>query len=151
MVTQLGFENPVFSSYAFYGTLVLLKMMAMIFLTIRWRFKNLSFANPEDSRAFGVKKGQVKFDDQDVERVRRNHLNDMENIPVFLFLGLLYVLINPSPVIALWHFRVFAASRFIHTFVYQFAIPQPSRALSFAVGVAVCASMAVQVLMHTCK
>ena len=37
----------------------------------------------------------------------RNHLNDMENIPVFLFLGLLYVATNPTPSVALWHFRIF--------------------------------------------
>jgi len=150
MVAELSFNNAVFASYAFYGSLVLLKMIALSFVTSLTRFKKAAFANPEDARAFSTKKDdKANYGDQDVERVRRNHLNDLENIPAFLFLGLLYVLTNPNPVTALWHFRVFVASRFVHTFVYQFAIPQPSRALSFTVGVGVCISMAVQVLMYS--
>jgi len=81
-----------------------------------------------------------------VERVRRNHLNDLENIPAFLFLALLYVATQPSPWAALLHFRLFAGSRILHTLVYQLAVPQPARALCFAAGVGVCVSMAVQIL-----
>jgi len=33
----LDFNNPVLSNYAFYGTLVLLKMMLMSYLTVYWR------------------------------------------------------------------------------------------------------------------
>ena len=79
----------------------------------------------------------------------RNHLNDLENIPAFLFLGVLYVLTNPSQFAAVWHFRVFVCSRFFHTVAYQAPLPQPARALSFGAGLAVCASMAVQILMAT--
>ena len=76
----------------------------------------------------------------------RNHLNDLENIPPFLFLGLLYVLIKPTPFAAIWHFRAFAISRILHTICYQWAVPQPSRALCFAAGLGVCVSMAVHVI-----
>jgi len=105
------------------------------------------FANEEDARAFGVKK--VVLDNDSVERVRRNHLNDLENIPTFLLMGLLYVAINPSPNVALWHFRVFAIARIVHTLAYQLRIPQPARGLSFGVGLGVCLSMAYQVLCQT--
>jgi len=140
-------SNPVFSNYAFYGAVVLVKMFGMSTLTAVKRIANGIFANPEDVRAFGSKK--VIFDNEGVERVRRNHLNDLENIPAFLLIGLLYVATNPTPNIALWHFRVFAIARILHTFFYQFAIPQPTRALSFFVGWAACASMAYQVLVKT--
>jgi hypothetical protein len=43
-----------------------------------------AFANPED--ASGVKGGKVMIGDPDVERVRRAHLNDIENIIPFVLL-----------------------------------------------------------------
>lgn len=90
-----------------------------------------AFANPEDAQSKGLK---VKVD-EDVERVRRAHLNDLENIPIFLIAASLYVLTNPAPALALNLFRAFTAARFAHTFVYAvYVVPQPARALSFFVG-----------------
>lgn len=146
--TLFCYTNPVFANYAFYAALVLLKMFLLAFATSFQRNKKQVFATDEDVTAFGAKRRdpKVTFNDPDVERVRRNHLNDLENIPAFLFLGLLYVLVEPSPAVALWHFRIFVGSRFLHTLSYQLAIPQPSRALCFMAGVAVCFSMAFQIL-----
>jgi len=79
--------------------------------------------------------------------VGRNHLNDLENIPSFLFLGLLYVLINPTPSAALWHFRIFFAARLMHTIAYQAALPQPTRLFCFIIGFIVSVSMAFQIIM----
>jgi glutathione S-transferase len=140
-------SNPVFSHYAFYGAVVISKMLAMAFLTAVKRFAKGAFANPEDLK-LGSKKGVV-LNDPDVERVRRNHLNDLENIPAFLFLGFLYVATQPSVAAALWHFRIFAISRFLHTVAYQVPLPQPSRALTFFAGVGVCISMAYQIIKAT--
>jgi len=137
-------SNPVFASYAFYATVVLLKLLAMGPLTATKRIANKAFANAEDARGRGV----VKTSDE-VERVRRNHLNDLENIPAFLFLGLLYVATQPNLTTALWHFRVFVLSRVLHTIVYQLAVPQPARAIAFGVGFFTCVSLAVQVLLKT--
>jgi len=137
----------VFANYAFYGSIVCLKLLGMGPLTSIKRLVNGIFANPEDVKAFGGKK--VILDNDSVERVRRNHLNDLENIPAFLLLGILYVASRPDPYTALWHFRIFALSRILHTVVYQLAVPQPSRALMFTVGIATCVSMAVQILKAT--
>jgi len=139
-------SNPVFVSYAFYAVVVLIKMMLMSQLTAVKRVSNKAFSSPEDASYFSGGKLGVKTIEE-VERVRRNHLNDVENIPAFLFLGLLYVTIQPNPATALWHFRVFAISRVLHTLVYQLAVPQPARGLAFSIGVATCGSMAVQILM----
>jgi len=140
-------SNPVFASYAFYGSIATLKLLAMGPLTSVKRMTLGVFANPEDAKAFGAKK--TILDNDSVERVRRNHLNDLENIPAFLFLGLLYVAIQPNPSTALWHFRAFVISRILHTLAYQVPIPQPSRALMYGIGVATCVSMAVQIIMAT--
>jgi len=141
-------SNPVFKSYAFYGTIVLVKMMMMSLLTSARRFQHGIFANTEDAKWRPDGKKKVSLDNENVERVRRNHLNDLENIPAFLLLGLLYVAINPSLNVALWHFRVFAASRILHTIIYQVGV-QPYRAFIFTIGVATCMSMAYQIIAAT--
>ena len=79
-----------------------------------------AFANPED--ATGVKGGKVIIGDPDVERVRRAHLNDIENILPFVILAAIFLTTAPSVGTAKLLFRVFTAARYIHTFVYLFAV-----------------------------
>merc|ERR1712018_556219 len=69
-----------------------------------------------------------------VERVRRAHLNDMENILPFFCLGILYIFTNPALSTAVLVFRIFAACRIVHSVVYLLVIPQPARALAFFGG-----------------
>merc|ERR1712018_666041 len=59
-----------------------------------------------------------------VERVRRAHLNDMENILPFFCLGILYIFTNPALSTAVLVFRIFAACRITHSIVYLLVIPQ---------------------------
>ncbi|KAI8477974.1 Microsomal glutathione S-transferase 1 [Branchiostoma belcheri] len=140
----LSFENPVFAAYASYASLVVLKMFFVALYTTHTRFRVGVFANSEDVK--GNKGAVARLDNPDVERVRRLHRNDLENIPAFLVVGLLYVLTGPSPGVAVWHFRVFAASRCLHTVSYL-ASRQPHRVLCFSAGLLTTISMAVQVLM----
>lgn len=85
-------ENPIFRAWLFYNAILVLKMLAMSVLTAKQRMtKKVShvdlkivmvycyayyvyyflkvFANPEDAKGF--KQAKVRFDDEDVERVRR--------------------------------------------------------------------------------
>ncbi|XP_071987976.1 microsomal glutathione S-transferase 1 [Engystomops pustulosus] len=137
-------DNEVFRAFATYAALVLVKMMLMSLMTAFFRITRKVFANPEDA-AVHSKGGDLKKylrTDQDVERVRRCHLNDLENIVPFVGVGLLYALSNPDLSTALLHFRVFAASRVLHTISYLVPLPQPSRALTFFVGFLATLSMA---------
>ncbi|XP_055685316.1 microsomal glutathione S-transferase 1-like [Lutzomyia longipalpis] len=103
-------------------------MLLMSVLTGTFRVKNAAFVNPED---LPKQEMEMKSDPQ-VERVRRAHLNDMENILPFLTIGLLYVLTNPNKVIASNLYRVAATARIIHTVVYAlYPIRQPARAICF--------------------
>ena len=79
-----------------------------------------AFANPED--ASGVPGSKVVLGDPDVERVRRAHMNDLENVIPFVLLGGLYLATGPSAGTAGLLFKVFTAARYIHTFVYLFAV-----------------------------
>ncbi len=76
----------------------------------------------------------------------RCHQNDLENIIPFVVIGLLYALTGPELSTALLHFRIFAGSRIFHTIAYVGALPQPSRGLSWIVGVVATLSMAYRVL-----
>ncbi|NXL92852.1 MGST1 transferase, partial [Alectura lathami] len=146
-LTQL-IDNEVFRAYATYTTVVLLKMMLMSLLTAYFRFSRKAFANPEDTTFLGKGDNAKKYQrtDGDVERVRRGHLNDLENIVPFLGIGLLYALSGPDLSTALLHFRIFAGARILHTFAYMIPLPQPSRGLSWGVGYLVTISMAYKVL-----
>ncbi|KAK3102857.1 hypothetical protein FSP39_014478 [Pinctada imbricata] len=144
MASSLSFEDPIFSSFAFYATVVILKMMVMSLLTARVRLSKGIFANAEDGKLH--KDPKVTTTHPEVERVRRCHQNDIENIVPFVLLGILYVLTGPDPWWAVLRFRVFAASRILHTICYLTPIPQPSRALMFGIGLSINVQMAVSVL-----
>ncbi|BES92185.1 unnamed protein product [Nesidiocoris tenuis] len=128
----LSLDNPVFKAYLFYSTILGLKILSVVFLIGRQRFTKKIFISPEDLRG---KSAKVKTDDPDVERPRRAHQNDLENIPVFFMIALAYVLTDPSPWLAINLFRAYTVARIAHTFVYAVVvIPQPARGLSWAVG-----------------
>ncbi|CAF4394904.1 unnamed protein product, partial [Adineta steineri] len=104
--------------------------------------------NPEDLSLAKNKTAVITLADPDVERFRRNHLNDIENIVPFVLVGLFYVGTNPDRDTALWHFRVFFISRVLHTLTYQLALPQPSRFITCAIGYLTTLSMASRVLLN---
>ncbi|XP_026218871.1 microsomal glutathione S-transferase 1 [Anabas testudineus] len=137
-------ENDVFLAFSTYATIVILKMLLMAPLTGYYRITRGAFANEEDVGKSGDKK--LLRTHPDVERVRRCHQNDIENIIPFVLIGLLYSLTGPDLGTALLHFRVFAASRIFHTISYVGALPQPSRGLSWILGMLVTFSMAYRVL-----
>ncbi|NXF10362.1 MGST1 transferase, partial [Smithornis capensis] len=145
--TQL-IDNEVFRAYATYTAIVLLKMMLMSLLTAYFRVTRKAFVNPEDTASFGKGESAKKYlrTDADVERVRRTHLNDLENIVPFVGIGLLYALSGPELGTALLHFRIFAGARILHTLAYLIPLPQPGRGLSWVAGYAVTLSMAYRVL-----
>ncbi|MEQ2212889.1 Microsomal glutathione S-transferase 1, partial [Xenoophorus captivus] len=76
----------------------------------------------------------------------RCHYNDLENIIPFFFIGLLYALSGPELSSALLHFRIFTAARIFHSFAYILVLPQPSRAISYFLGMLVTFSMAYSLL-----
>ena len=75
------------------------------------------FANPED--AAGQKNAKVNFSNENVERVRRAHQNDIENIfPFAILSGVYLVVANPALFTAKCVFYGFTGARVLHTFVY---------------------------------
>ncbi|XP_022903905.1 microsomal glutathione S-transferase 1-like isoform X1 [Onthophagus taurus] len=141
----INLSNPIFKGYIFYSALLILKVLAMAILTGFQRFKNMVFVNPEDAAVFKCK---PKID-ANVERVRRAHLNDLENIPIFFVAGFGYMLTNPPVRTALMLFKIFTIARFLHSLVYAVVkVPQPARGLAWGTGYCITGFMAVKTLLH---
>ncbi|KAB0804234.1 hypothetical protein PPYR_01204 [Photinus pyralis] len=143
-LSLLSLENQVFRCYLTYTSILVLKMMLMSILTSVQRRKHGVLTSPEDAPLLKP----LRKSHDDVDRVRRAHLNDMENIPLFFVVGFTYILTNPAPLIASYIFRIYTVSRIIHTFVYAiYVIPQPARGLAWVVGYLVNAYMAVRTII----
>ncbi|XP_060632618.2 microsomal glutathione S-transferase 1 [Anolis sagrei] len=136
-------------AYVWYAVLLIVKMMLMSPLTGFYRTTRKAFANPEDAAGFGKGENAKKFlrTDQDVERVRRVHLNDLENIVPFLFIGFFYSFSGVSLSTALLHYRVFFGSRIFHTISYLIPLPQPCRGVAWFVGFLITFSMVYKLVM----
>lgn len=145
-MVSLSIGEPAVQSYILYSSILGLKVLAMAILTARMRYRKKVFANEEDARKT---KGIVKYDDPDVERVRRAHLNDLENIPVFWVLGALYLTTGPSVGLARLLFRVYTVCRVLHSIVYAVKpLPQPARAIAFGVPYLINWYMGIKVVFH---
>lgn len=148
----LHFDNPLFKQFAFYSGVVIVKTMSMSILTALNRMGRSVYANPEDQSIGKAlnKDTKLTLNDPTVERIRRCHLNDLENVITFVLIGLFYVASEPDPETAVTYFRIFTGCRLLHTFAYVLALPQPSRALLFGGGFAVSMIMGYNVISKAC-
>ncbi len=105
----------------------------------------------------------------DVERVRRAHQNDIENIYLFFANSAFYLMTEPNEATATNLVRAFAAARLLHTVVYVnevkdlmvsskksllknvFKVRQPSRVICYLAGMAVQAYMVYSTVRHFWK
>lgn len=79
----------------------------------------------------------------------RAHLNDLENIPIFIVICTVYLLTNPSLSLAANLIRIFTLARIAHTLVYAVVVvPQPARTVSFGIGYFITIYMALMSSMH---
>ncbi|KAK6169477.1 hypothetical protein SNE40_020525 [Patella caerulea] len=149
MSDVLSFGNPVFQQFALYSGLVIGKTLLMGPITSFFRLRHDTYSNEEDCKLSKDKSLKPRFDDLTVERIRRCHQNDVENVIPFVLFGLFYVATEPYPEVASILFKTFAASRFLHTLCYMVPLPQPSRFVCFLTGAGVTGAMAFRVLMFS--
>ncbi len=138
-------DLPAFRPLVLFSVLLALKMGVVAFATANARRKSRVVVNPEDtsvnpgSRAAGE-------DAPETLRIKRAHQNDLENIPVFLVLALLFTLSGCSATAGWAYFGVYFAARALHTIFYLNAV-QPFRTAAFAVGQLTQLGIIVQLLM----
>ncbi|MBC7385516.1 MAG: MAPEG family protein [Cryobacterium sp.] len=102
---------------------------------------------PEDVAAFGSK-GRLKLGAEPPLAERAGWLweNDLENVPLFLFLALADVLTGGRPMICAVLFGTYFLSQVLHSVALLRAM-QPMRSISYVVGVAVCFTISVRLVI----
>lgn len=143
--------NPVFVTYAIAASLMVLKIMLQGWITVARMIKNdAGLVNPEDIKPGPANRNPRPEQLQpldDVDRSRRIHRNDLENIPAFLAVGLLFVAIAPPLAAAQWLMYGFVAARLLHAVAYSTAQRHEVRAVFYSVGSLIVIGMAVWVLL----
>ncbi|WP_373088296.1 MAPEG family protein [Sneathiella sp.] len=147
---NFSLENPVFVAYAIAASLMILKIMGQGWMTV-YRMMKISagYVSPEDLRAGPINKDprpdQLEINDY-VDRSRRMHRNDLENIPAFLVAGLLLVAVGPSLLLAEILFYGFVIVRLLHAIAYATKQSHEVRATFYTIGSAIVVYMAIHVI-----
>ncbi|MCC6765860.1 MAG: MAPEG family protein [Deltaproteobacteria bacterium] len=141
--------NPAFRTYAFCTAILGLKMVFSAVYTGTQRSRTRGFINAEDAATFGPP-GATAGDQEhpEVAHALRIQRNDLEAIPIFFAVGLVYVLTGASPFGAKVFCWTFTLARLAHTYCYMHHI-QPWRAVSFVVATSATVLMALRVLWTT--
>jgi uncharacterized MAPEG superfamily protein len=137
-------QNPAFHSYAICSAILAVKMLLGGNYTTLMRIRNAGYVNAEDAKQFGAP-GADALEHPAVAHALRIQRNDLENIPLFFAIGLIYVLSGASAFGAAVYCWTFTIARVVHTVVYTFHL-QPWRAICYFVGYACILGMAVQII-----
>jgi uncharacterized MAPEG superfamily protein len=138
-------HNPAFRTYAACAAILALKMILSAVYTSICRARSSGYVNPEDAATFGKGASAAEVEHPAVAHALRIQRNDLENIPAFFAIGLIYVLLGASPFGASVYLWTFTIARVLHTVAYMARL-QPWRALCYGVGVACMVGMIVQIL-----
>ena len=148
---SLSLSDPLFATYAIAATLMILKAVSMSWLTVaRMMQVKGGFRSPEDLRKTPLNPApdprQLERDER-VERFRRIHLNDLENIPFLLAPGFLYILTQPSLLFARVLLYGYVVSRLLHFAAYATARTHDTRATLWTVGSLIIVFMTCRALL----
>jgi len=149
-MSALTLENPVFATYMIAAALMVLKIMGQGWMTVYRMLKSDGgFASPEDLQVGLINKNprpeQLALNDY-VDRSRRMHRNDLENIPAFLAAGLLFVVAAPSLLLAQVMLYGFVAARLAHSVAYATKQTHEVRATLYTIGSVIVIVMALYAL-----
>ena len=152
-MTQLNLRDPLFATYAIAATLMILKAVAMSWLTVvRMMEVKGGFRSPEDLKKTPLNPApdphQLEPNER-VERIRRIQMNDLENLPYFLVAGSLYVLTQPSLRLAQWLLYGYVVSRLLHFAAYYTKQIHEVRATFWTIGSLILIFMTGHVLLFT--
>ena len=136
--------QPSLHLFAVCAAVLVLKMVLTGNGTGLLRVTKGVYISPEDYAAFGKTPGPP---DERIERIRRAHHNDLENILPFLAAGFLLCLTGVSYRLAWWLFVPFTAGRVLHTVFYAVGL-QPWRTIAFEVGNVTLAAITVLLLVR---
>ncbi|MEP3431477.1 MAG: MAPEG family protein [Roseibium sp.] len=146
----LNLENPVFEVYAITSALMALKLMLQGWMTVYRMLKtNSGLVSPEDLQVGLINQSpdpsQLEINDY-VDRSRRLHRNDLENIPAYWAVGLLFVAVDPLLWLSQTLMYGFVLTRLAHFVAYSTKQTHEIRATFFTFGSLIVIYMACHVL-----
>jgi glutathione S-transferase len=137
-MNKLNLHDPLFATYVVAASLMILKATSMSWLTVaRMLQVNGGFRSPEDLKRtpFNPNPNPNQLETNDaVDRIRRIHLNDLENIPFFLAAGFLYILTEPSLLVARVLLYGYVVTRLLHFVAYLTGRTHDTRAMLWTPG-----------------
>lgn len=135
---KLSLQNPLFATYLVAATLMILKAVSMSWLTVaRILQLKAGYRSPEDVKKtlLNPKPDPKQLEPNDaVERTRRIQMNDLENIPFFLAAGFLFILTDPSLLLARVLLYGYVVTRLLHFIAYLTARTHDTRAALWTPG-----------------
>jgi uncharacterized MAPEG superfamily protein len=140
--------DPVVRLYVVVYILLALKMVAVGSYTSVLRLRRRVYSTPEDYQLQGMTPTQAR--DEDIERVRRAHQNDLENILPFFVLGFLFLMTRPSLTAASIYLVGYLIARTLHSIFYIRSL-QPHRTIAFTLGGVLTLAMIVQTLVAVAR
>ena len=147
----LSMDNPVFVTYVVAASLMVIKLMGQGWMTVyRMIASDSGLVNPEDLQPGPANRNprpeQLEANDY-VDRSRRMHRNDLENIPAFLAIGLVFVITDPPAWLAYLLMYGFVVTRLAHSIAYATKQRHETRAVLFTFGSVSVIAMAVYSLV----
>lgn len=148
---DVSLSNPLFATYAIAAGLMVLKAVAMSWLTVvRMMQEKGGYRAPED-----LKKTPLNPDpdpsqllpNERVERIRRIQMNDLENLPFFFVAGFLFVASAPPLILAQGLLYGYVVSRLAHFAAYLSAQTHDMRATFWTIGSLIIVFMTVWALV----
>jgi glutathione S-transferase len=147
----MNLHGPLFATYVVAASLIILKAVAMSWLTVFRMVKAQGgYRSPEDIRKTPLNPAPDPaqlLPNEDVERIRRIQMNDLENLPYFLVAGFLYILTQPSLLLAQWLLYGYVASRLLHFLAYLTGQIHDIRAILWTIGSLILVFMSVRTLL----
>lgn len=151
----MSIQDPVVQTYVIAATLMALKMLLQAWVTVYRMLKvNAGFLHPEDAKKTPVNPNpnpdQLKPNPY-VERSRGMQRNDMENIPVFLVVGLLFTWTHPPLLAAQLLFYGYVVTRLLHTWALGTGQIHDVRATFWTFNSLITIGMAVYALIYALR
>jgi glutathione S-transferase len=151
-MNELSLQDPMFRTYAIAAALMIIKMASQAWITVARMTKvKGGYRSPEDAKPSPLNREpspEQLAPNEYVERSRRMHLNDCENIPLFLAVGFLFVIAGPPLWIAQVVLYGYVVTRLLHFAAYLTAQLHDVRAALWTPGSLAILGMAGFVLVR---
>ena len=149
-IAVLSLENPVFQTYLIAASIMIVKLMLQPWMTVvRMMTAGGGFRSPEDLKKTPLNPNPPPTqleNNEHVDRSRRLNLNDLESIPGFLAAGFLFVLVEPSLLLAHILIWTYVAARAAHFIAYLTALIHDIRAFCWTWSSLSVIGMAIYIL-----